>query len=490
MQGGKPVYAASRVLALDWTITVYPVAEILTPPALPSGKVGTSDEQTLRINGGDQPYLWSLVGGSIPPGVIWRSDGVLSGTPTFPGVYRARMKANGSFVPAAQAERTFDLYVEPATPPRDCTAFPANFRPFRLLYYVLKGTGASADAGYLAVGALTETFADTLRAIGTLPLPATPNQAYCEPVELSPGFWATPYVPTSEERSGRFPAFANVFYDPFTYAGGPFPHGMFQFPAGTIPASRIGGTYAWRLASVNPPSISLINGVVDAASYTEGVVKGSWMTIQGTNLATATRTWTARDFTGNQLPTSIANNVVEIGAQRAPLLYVSPGQINLQMPEGEGFLGLPTFHGASPTYAFPVAASNPSFFLLAPDNGKFAAAVHTDGMIVGRPDLFQGAARTRPAKPGDTILIFGSGFGPTNPPVLPGQVFTGAAALAGEVQIAIGGKPAAVAFAGLSGAGLYQFNVTIPEIPDGDQLLTATLNGRSSQANVYMTIQR
>ena len=49
---------------------------------------------------------------------------------------------------------------------------------------------------------------------------------------------------------------------------------------------------------------------------------------------------------------------------------------------------------------------------------------------------------------------------------------------------------APVTFAGLVGPGLYQFNVTVPDVPDGDQPVTAQTAGASTPSGTYITIQR
>jgi uncharacterized protein (TIGR03437 family) len=61
--------------------------------------------------------------------------------------------------------------------------------------------------------------------------------------------------------------------------------------------------------------------------------------------------------------------------------------------------------------------------------------------------------------------------------VLAGQAFSGAAPTANSVTVNIGGQPAAVAFSGLVGAGLYQINVVVPKVPSGDQPVQATVGG-------------
>jgi uncharacterized protein (TIGR03437 family) len=73
-------------------------------------------------------------------------------------------------------------------------------------------------------------------------------------------------------------------------------------------------------------------------------------------------------------------------------------------------------------------------------------------------------------KAGETVVIYAVGFGPTNPPVAAGQLYSGAASCLTPPQVTIGGVPAQVVFAGIVEAGLYQLNVVVPNLPSGDQL--------------------
>ena len=75
---------------------------------------------------------------------------------------------------------------------------------------------------------------------------------------------------------------------------------------------------------------------------------------------------------------------------------------------------------------------------------------------------------SRPAKSEEVLLIYGTGFGPTNPPAPAGKQMDGAAPLAnpGMLSITIGGVPATVQYAGLVGPGEYQFNVVVPALSD------------------------
>jgi uncharacterized protein (TIGR03437 family) len=102
-----------------------------------------------------------------------------------------------------------------------------------------------------------------------------------------------------------------------------------------------------------------------------------------------------------------------------------------------------------------------------------------------------GAGASRPAVPGETVLMFGTGFGPTTPAVLAGQIVSGAPPLSDPTQlhIRIGGVSASVSFAGIVAVGEYQFNVVIPVLPDGDQPIVADIGGVSTQTGLSIPIK-
>jgi len=88
------------------------------------------------------------------------------------------------------------------------------------------------------------------------------------------------------------------------------------------------------------------------------------------------------------------------------------------------------------------------------------------------------------------IELFAGGLGPTNPAVAAGQAFSGAAAVASPVTLGINNVNVTPAFAGLSGAGLYQINLTVPSgIGTGDVSLVATVAGAQTPAGVVISLQ-
>ena len=129
----------------------------------------------------------------------------------------------------------------------------------------------------------------------------------------------------------------------------------------------------------------------------------------------------------------------------------------------------------------------PAFFLF---TGKYPAAVHVNGTRVGPPGLIAGV-NFAPAAPGETIELFGTGFGPTNPASPAGTIVAAQAPVANKVTVTIGGLPATVTFAGLVSNGLDQLNVTVPAgLSNGDAPIVGSAGAVSTQQGLYLTIQR
>jgi uncharacterized protein (TIGR03437 family) len=191
------------------------------------------------------------------------------------------------------------------------------------------------------------------------------------------------------------------------------------------------------------------------------------------------------------LPISLQGVSVTVNGLPAYVDYISPTQINALAPDDAtlGPVPVQVTSASETSNAVTVQKSlfAPAFLTF---DGTHVAALHADYSLVGAPNLLSGAATT-PAQPGEIILIYGVGFGPTTPPQPSSQLVTTATPLANSVQVAIGGQAASVAFAGLAqGAGLYQFNVTVPNLANGDAALAAAIGGVSTQTEVLLTVQQ
>jgi uncharacterized protein (TIGR03437 family) len=98
--------------------------------------------------------------------------------------------------------------------------------------------------------------------------------------------------------------------------------------------------------------------------------------------------------------------------------------------------------------------------------------------------------QTVAAKAGDIVELFGTGFGPTNPTIPAGKAFSGAAPTTNPVTLSINNVTVTPSFAGLSGAGLYQFNLTIPPgLGTGDVSLQASVGGVQTPSGVVISLQ-
>ena len=225
---------------------------------------------------------------------------------------------------------------------------------------------------------------------------------------------------------------------------------------------------------------------------------GSWIEIYGSSLANDTRQWKASDFKGANAPTSLDGTSVTIGGQAAFIAYISPTQVNAQVPSNVGTGPQPVVvfdgGGASAPYSINVNATEPG--LWAPPSfqigGKaYAGALFIDFTTFVLPAGAIAGATSRPAKPGDTIVLYGIGFGPVTPAVAAGEVTGEGNALTTPLQIFLGGVAAQVTYAGLGPGtvGLYQFNVVVPNIAANDATpLTFALGGVPGQQTLYVAV--
>ncbi len=242
------------------------------------------------------------------------------------------------------------------------------------------------------------------------------------------------------------------------------------------------------VARVTPGTVPHIAAAANGASFQPGLAPGAFIAIAGTNLAATTRPWADPDFVNGALPTKLDGVSVMIGGYPAAISYISPTQLNLQVPNqtvpGMSVPLVLTAPAGTASTTVAVQAVAPGLFS---GDGKYAVAQHSDYSLVGKAGLYPGST---PARPGETILLYGTGFGPTAPAAPAGQVITQALPMVTPPSFRIGGQTAAVSFAGIVAAGLYQFNVTVPAgLPDGDALVVATDIGASTQGSLYLTIQ-
>jgi uncharacterized protein (TIGR03437 family) len=245
-------------------------------------------------------------------------------------------------------------------------------------------------------------------------------------------------------------------------------------------------------ASTNAPAIAS-NGVVNGASFQPGIVSNSWVTIQGTSLAPGTNTWANAIVNGN-LPTSLDRVTVTIGGKPGYLYYVSPSQINLiapDIPAGATQVTVTTPSGASSTYTVNASLFGPAFFLWP---SQQVVATRQDFSFAARNGTFAGA-QTVAAKPGEVIILWGTGFGPTAPAAPTGvqipsdrtySTTTLPVVTVNHVAATVYGAALAPGF-----AGLCQVAIQVPAtLTDGDWAVTATIEGVSSAPGTILAVRR
>jgi uncharacterized protein (TIGR03437 family) len=226
-------------------------------------------------------------------------------------------------------------------------------------------------------------------------------------------------------------------------------------------------------AAGSAPSIS---GLANGASFQKSYAPGMVVSIFGTNLAGTT--WVASTV---PLAVQASGVSVKIGGVNAPLYYLSPGQINAQIP-----------------YETPV---NQTVTLSVDNNGATASTTFT--LSAAAPGLFTDASGavvpTSTLARGGVAVLYVTGAGAVSP-----AIGTGAAPAAGTavaqlpapvqaVSVTVGGVTAPLQFAGIPAAlvGVMQINVAIPAtVPLGKQAVIVGVGGVSSAAgSIVITAQ-
>ncbi|MCB1018425.1 MAG: hypothetical protein KDC27_00785 [Acidobacteria bacterium] len=268
------------------------------------------------------------------------------------------------------------------------------------------------------------------------------------------------------------------------------PNGLFSDRNGTLYVADTGNN---RVLHFLMPTAVVSAATFEAAA---GVAPGALVSVFGVNMTSETVAASTVP-----LPTELGGRYVEVSEQyRAPLLFVSPGQFNVQLPvEASSAAGIQTISvrradtrellAGGP---LAVAPANPGIFTASQDGKGQALAINQNGSINGP---------SAPAERGSVVTFFGTGQGPTNPVVANGQPAPSGPLAntvaqpttsqqqclrTGFVCAFVGSKIAAVQYSGLAPGfvGLWQVNVQIPSGDDvilGDQVAVRfTLGSRLS----------
>ena len=251
-----------------------------------------------------------------------------------------------------------------------------------------------------------------------------------------------------------------------------------SYERGAIWSVKTDGT---SLAPVYTPRVLTPGGVVNAVSYSFLFPPaGGLITVFGANFSSDTM-MAAAATSAAPLPESLNGVQLLVNGQPAPLLAVTPWQINAQlppdMPDGPAKFEIRFADGSrSNPVQQEVREISPNMLTI-PNSDPESCQDAVFHAASGIP-----ADAKHPAAAGETVEIYATGLGPTRPQVRAGMVAPAAppATLRYPVMVLVGGMPATVEFAGLAPGeiGIYQVNAAIPSgLGRGRQQVTLSVNG-------------
>jgi uncharacterized protein (TIGR03437 family) len=249
------------------------------------------------------------------------------------------------------------------------------------------------------------------------------------------------------------------------------------------------------LVTTTPPARPTISSVVNAAGFQNSIAPNTFATIKGTNLASTTDTWD-KAISNGQLPAALDDVTVTFDGKPGYVSYVSPTQINVLVPNIEANSStsvLVTNSGSKLTSGFntPAAQYSPAIF---PWPNNQAVATHQDYSYAVKNGTFS-TLPTVAAKPGEVIVLWGTGLGATNSAYLLGyetpsdQTYSTSAA----ATVTIDNIPATVYGAALAPGfgGLYQIAIQVPpSLGNGDWPVVVNIGGVQSPAGIVLSVQQ
>jgi len=231
---------------------------------------------------------------------------------------------------------------------------------------------------------------------------------------------------------------------------------------------------------------SIVNGASQSPGY---LAPGTIATIYGEELAYWTRAVTQADVAAGYLPTTLSGTGVRVLVRNIPagLYYVSPNQINLLIPPGlvAGPAEVRVVRNgvAGPGVEIYLDEFAPALFQL---DRTTALATRSDGVINW----------DQPARPGEVIVLYATGLGPTVPRFDYNEIPRQAAWVArpDRFRLLLDGQPLPaeqVLYVGVAPgfAGLYQINVRLPDACPVDPEIQIEMAGRVSPRGLRLPLR-
>jgi uncharacterized protein (TIGR03437 family) len=223
-----------------------------------------------------------------------------------------------------------------------------------------------------------------------------------------------------------------------------------------------------------------VSGIVNGASMSgdAGISPGLIAAVLGSNLGQ-----TAAAGPGAALPTTLGGTQVLVNGTAAPLFYVSPGQVNFQVP-----LGLSGGSAEIAVVSNGTSSSSTSVRLAPETPGIFTAAGGGTGQGAVLNEDSTANSAGNPARAGSVVQLYATGLGSATPQVPAGQVAS-VSPLSNTDRtpvVLIGGAPAQVLYSGLAPTlvGVYQVNAVIPSATQAGSAIPVQIQIGGGSSNV------
>lgn len=233
----------------------------------------------------------------------------------------------------------------------------------------------------------------------------------------------------------------------------------------------------------NYSASSIANSAAAIAAY---YAPDTFISIYGQNLSTVTQALSSADITAGMLPTTLGGVHVLINSIPADMWYVSPTLINVLVPSllasGNATIQVVSDGIAGPPVEISLGATAPAIFQT---DATTVLGTHLDGSVV---------SAASPAQPGEWVVLWTTGMGPTVPAAIPNEVAQIAAPLAVPIQVFLNGiavPSANIEYAGavVGYAGLFQINLLIPATVASNPEIQIATSDQISPSGRYLMVQ-